>query len=180
MTNEDQLKIEPDKHAEFLSYFTKDHQRLFGYIFSLLHNRADTEDVFQQTSLTLWRRFDEFDRDREFFPWGCGIAFNSVRNFLRVSGRSRLRFNDQLLQTIAEERIPAEPQLRNFADRLEWCIARLGDRDRELIRQAYSKDQTATDIAKSTGRALQTVYNRLNLIRRELGNCVQRQIASDS
>ncbi|MEP3481287.1 MAG: sigma-70 family RNA polymerase sigma factor [Fuerstiella sp.] len=173
MSDENDDFEKPERQTEFLSFFTKDHQRIFGYIFSQLHNRADTEDVFQQTSLSLWRRFDEFDRDREFFPWACGVAFNTVRNFLRKSGRSRLHFNDELLSKISEERVASDTELQAFGDRLDQCINRLGEKDRKLIRQAYRGNQTVIEIAETMGRAVRTLYNRLNLIRRKLAECME-------
>jgi RNA polymerase sigma factor (sigma-70 family) len=91
-----------DQYAEFLRYFAKHHGRLFGYIYSLLPNRADAEDVFQRTSLVLWQKFDRYDPSEPFFPWACGVAFYEVRNFLRVSNRERLRFNSELLGKLAE------------------------------------------------------------------------------
>lgn len=164
----------------FLSLFARDHQRIFGYIFSQLANRADAEDVFQQTSLVLWKRFDEFDQDREFFPWACGVAFYTVRNFLRVAGRSRLRFSDDLLKSIADERVTVDPRLKQYSDALDNCIQKLSDKDRALIRKAYGGDETIKEIADSLGRAIQTVYNRLNQIRRKLAECVSRNLATES
>lgn len=164
-------------HAQFLMCFARDHQRILSYIFSLLHNRADAEDVFQQTSLTLWQKFGDYDRERDFFPWACGVAFYTVRNFLRVSGRNPLRFSDDLLKTIADERVVADGRLSHYGELLEECLQRLNRADQSLVRQAYSGETTIKELADSLGRAVQTVYNRLNAIRHKLGDCVDRKIA---
>lgn len=166
-----------DDHAYFLRCFSRDHQRIFSYIFSLLHNRTDTEDVFQQTSLTLWQKFGDFDREREFFPWACGVAFYKVRNFLRVSGRSRLCFSDDLLKTLADERVVEDPRMSRYGDALDECVQTLSGADRKLVRQAYSGDETIKELAVSLGRAVQTLYNRLNTIRCKLAECVNHRIA---
>ena len=49
---------------------------------ALLPNEQDAQDVFQRTSLVLWQKFDQFDSDRDFLPWACGVAHYEVRNFL--------------------------------------------------------------------------------------------------
>ena len=169
-----------EDHALFLSYFARDHQRIFAYIFSLLPKRPDAEDVFQQTCMVLWQKFGDFDRERDFFPWACGVAFYTARNFMRVAGRSRLQFNDDLLRVIADERVAEDSRLQHYSDMLDRCMRQLTEKDRDLIREAYGGDNTIKEIAQSLGRAAQTVYNRLNTIRRKLANCVDRRLATQS
>ena len=79
------------------------HERLFAYVFSLLPRRADAEDVFQRTSLTLWQKFEQWDRVTPFLSWACGVAFYQVRNFVRVASRDRLQFSDDLLARLSDE-----------------------------------------------------------------------------
>ncbi|MCD4728899.1 MAG: hypothetical protein K8R46_14670 [Pirellulales bacterium] len=43
-----------------MSLFAQVHDSLFAYVFSLLPHWSDAEDVFQQTSLVLWRKFGSF------------------------------------------------------------------------------------------------------------------------
>ena len=46
-----------DSSAEFARLLREAHRELFGFIFAMLQNRADAEDVYQQTALVLWRKF---------------------------------------------------------------------------------------------------------------------------
>ena len=57
--------------------------QLFGYIYSLVRDLDDADDLFQQTSLVLWDKFDLFDPSRSFVGWACGVARYEVLNFLR-------------------------------------------------------------------------------------------------
>jgi len=162
---------------QFLEHFAKHHERILAHIFSLLPNEQDARDVFQKTSLVLWRKFDQFVPDGDFFAWACGIAYYEVRNFLRMAGRERLQFSDELLQTLSEERLrrrqPSDPR----AQLLVECIQKLSRKERELIHQVYACERSVKELAEQTGRAVQTVYNRLNLIRRKLLVCMQRGLA---
>src|ERR1700689_3778613 len=82
--------------AGFADYLRQHQSQLFGYIHSLVRDLNDAEDLFQQTTMILWNKFDEFDRARRFIAWGCGVARLEVANFLRARGRQHLYFSDEL------------------------------------------------------------------------------------
>src|SRR5262245_16710123 len=86
----------PPGAAEFAELLRRDQTRLYGYIHSLVLDLNDADDLLQQTTLILWKKFGGFDRDRSFFAWACGIARLEVANFLRSRGRQRLYFSDEL------------------------------------------------------------------------------------
>jgi len=46
-----------------------------------------------------------------------------------------------------------------------------------LVELIYTKGVDVGEVARQQGRAPQTIYNKLNLIRRTLALCVQRRIA---
>lgn len=171
-------EIEHTGKPQFVYYFSRDHQRIFAYIFTLLPNRTDAEDVFQKTSLTLWQKFDEFEHERDFCSWACGIAFFTVRNFLRVSGRHRLYFDDDLISTMADERVSQQKRSDARIEALDHCIAKLNNADRDLVFRAYEDGSSIKDIASQMGRSVQTLYNRLNRIRRGLVECVDTNLVS--
>jgi RNA polymerase sigma-70 factor (ECF subfamily) len=52
-----------DDYEEFLGLFSRNQARVQAYIRSLVPDAAHADDVFQATSLVLWRNFATFDRD---------------------------------------------------------------------------------------------------------------------
>ena len=88
--------------VEFAEYLGRDQARLYGYIHSLVRDVHDADDLFQQTTLILWNKFDDYDRSRSFLSWACGVARLEVCNFLRSRGRQRLYFSDDLNLLLAE------------------------------------------------------------------------------
>ena len=62
------------RYEAFLQHFTRVQGPLMAYVRSLVHDPAGADDVFQATSLTLWRRFDAFRAGEPFLPWALGIA----------------------------------------------------------------------------------------------------------
>src|SRR5262245_65027314 len=103
------------RKAEFAEDLRPDQTRLYGYIHSLVRDLNDADDLFQQTTLILWKKFGEFDREGNFFAWACGIARLEVANFLRSRGRQRLYFNDDLSLLLIEAQ--AEVADNELADR---------------------------------------------------------------
>ncbi len=164
-----------DLESMFLRCLAVERRRLYHFIFSLVPNAADAEDVFQQASIAMWKRFSDFDSSRNFYPWACGVAFYTVQNFRRSSARRRLLFSDELIQLIADERLTGADRRRYRLDLLQDCLALLKERDREIVRQAYEQGSTAAEIAEGIGKAVQTVHNRLSKIRRDLLACINRK-----
>ena len=152
----------------FVAEFARHRDRLFAYVYSLLPRREDAEDVFQRTSVVLWQKVGTWEPGVDFLSWASGVAFYEVRNFLRVSGRDRLRFGDALLERLAEERAATLATRDERVAALDGCLRALEAAERELIRRAYGDDVAVRALAVERGKAAQTLYNRLNQIRRKL------------
>ncbi|MGQ9505371.1 MAG: sigma-70 family RNA polymerase sigma factor [Thermogutta sp.] len=161
----------------FLEQFTANHERIFGYIFSLVHNEQDARDIFQKVSLLLWQKFEMFDQEADFFAWACGVAYNEVRNYFRTSSRNRLCFNQELLDTLATERVDDDEESDIRLEVLRDCLAQLPQHERDLLMEVYAEGHAIREVAERRGKATQTLYNRLNLIRRKLFNEVQQALA---
>jgi RNA polymerase sigma-70 factor, ECF subfamily len=80
-----------DGQRVFAEQLTRDQHRIFAYIVTLVANRDDAEDIFQDACLVLWEKWKEYDSRRSFFGWACGVAHNKVRNKLRTSQTATVR-----------------------------------------------------------------------------------------
>src|SRR6516225_7014590 len=80
----------PTPSKLFLRLFLQNERRLYAYILTLLPNRADADDVFQEASLVLWDKFDERHPPDDFAAWGCCIAYFKVLDFCKRSQRRRV------------------------------------------------------------------------------------------
>jgi RNA polymerase sigma-70 factor (ECF subfamily) len=167
-----------DRHETFVRLLNESHRRLLGYLMSLLGNRHDAEDVLQRASVTMWRRFETFEPGTDFMAWASTVAFYEAKNFQRVATRSRLRFDDELLSTLAVERLDDLRHLDVRLDALEHCVGKLDEANRKLVEAVYGEDADIAALAAQLGRAPQTLYNRLNVIRRVLADCVERRLES--
>jgi RNA polymerase sigma-70 factor (ECF subfamily) len=144
---------------------------------SLVVNRHDAEDVLQRAGIIMWRRFATYEAGTDFIAWATTVCFYEARNFLRTVGRARVTFDDRLLEILAAERALDVRRWNPRLDALETCLDKLDSSGRELVEAVYSQGLDASELAHRRGLAVQTIYNKLNFIRRTLAECVQRRLA---
>jgi RNA polymerase sigma-70 factor, ECF subfamily len=172
--------MDPVRHQQFAEQFVLHQDRVYGYIVTMLPNRHDAEDVFQQTSLILWQKWDQFDPGRDFVAWACGVAHNEVRNFLRRHGRQRVLFSDKLMSNLADLRLQSQPILQPRRDALVECMKKLDYLCREMLERCYAAGASMGAIAKQFRMTPNALYLRLRRIRRDLMECIHRTISDDS
>jgi len=164
----------------FVQLLAKHEPAVRAFIFSLLPNWADAEEVMQDTSLVIWRKFDQFVPGTNFLRWACRIAELEVRRFRSKKHRDRLRFGDPTLEQIASIQIEESDLLDLRRRALVDCVKRLNDRDRSLLASRYVDNVPGKKIATEKGQLVETIYKRLQRIRRRLYDCVSRAVAVDS
>jgi len=166
-----------DDYELFLALFTKCQTRIQAFIRTLVHDSAQADDVFQSTSLVLWRSFATFRRDAEFLPWALGTARHQVLVHWRTQRRDRHVFSEALLADLADSTAAAVETAEARMAALEACIATLSDRQRELIRLFYGENQAAGAIASRWGRTVHAVYKALKVMRKALLDCVTTKLS---
>ena len=166
-----------DRHARFLRLYTRHQHSILAYIFTLVANRADAEDLLQETSVVLWEKFDQFEPDTDFVAWACRVAFLKVLNHRRQSARADLLLEDDLLETLAARTLQLAPQLEQRRQALADCISRLAERDRQMILARYEPGGGVQRAAEVSGRSLGATYKALYRIRKALFDCVTLRVA---
>jgi RNA polymerase sigma factor (sigma-70 family) len=116
----------------FLRLFLQNQRRIYAYVLTLLPNRADADDLFQEASLVLWDKFDESAPPDDFAAWGCRIAYFKVLDFCKKHQRRRVLFSQALLERVAETALEqsAALQLDERREALADCLGKLNDRYR--------------------------------------------------
>jgi RNA polymerase sigma-70 factor (ECF subfamily) len=172
------MNAESERKIEFAEHLRQHQTQLFSYIYSLVRDLDDAEDLFQQTSLVLWHKYDQFDSSRSFVAWACGVARFEVSNYLRARSRRRLYFTDalNLLLVDAQSELADDPQEAR-RDALAGCMKKLRRRDQELLETCYDPSIRIPDVARTWGRSTQSIHNSLRRIRRALFDCVRRSLA---
>ncbi len=176
----DDLRRDPELYEQFLKLFTREQFRIVAWIRAIVHDPAASADVFQDTSLELWRSFPEFHLDADFLRWSLGVARHQVLKYWRKAKRDRLAFSDELIHQLAVDALSLSDELAPRQAALDDCVKQLSDRQRDLIHRFYGENQNATDIASDWQRSVHTVYKSLKVMRRSLLECVEAKLMEQS
>ena len=178
-----QSGMEPDPDAsatETLIVFLTEHQeRLFRYIFSLVPSEADAKDILQETSVAIFRKFDQYDTTRPFLPWAYRFAYLQVCKHREKSTRLPLLFSEDVIDLLASERALVEPQLDERLRLLDLCLEKLGGGDRELLTSRYGRRESAEEMMERFALSRRTLFRNLELLRERLHDCVTRQLKAE-
>ena len=168
------------QHDQFVERFVRSQDRIYAYLVTLLPNRMDAEEVFQQTSLVLWKKWQDFDPTRDFVRWACGIAHHEVCTFLRKHvDKRRVYLSEELLADVAEARLEAHDVLEARRRALRHCLQQLKDNQRQLLERCYAGKDTIKTIAAGLGQRPNVVYMILKRLRRTLFECINRAVAAE-
>ncbi len=153
--------------------------RIYGFIRSLVPNRADAEDLLQETASVLWRKFEEFDPDSNFLAWALSVARYQVLYFYQKSKRDVLRFSEEFIDAVSADTVAESVRLGGLEEMLSKCLAKLSDRDRQLLAARYWQELAPKTLAAKLGQPLKTIYSSLDRIRRYLTECMRRRLTAE-
>jgi RNA polymerase sigma-70 factor, ECF subfamily len=165
---------------QFVQLFAKCQMGLQAYIWTLVANRADADDLMQETSVALWRKWSEYDPQRDFFRWACGIAFIEVLRYRRRTASERLWFSEELMETLAVEFLSDSAVYEQRTVALQGCLEKLPARDRKIIEARYRNGATIQAVAEELRRPVSTLYKMVARIRDRLHMCIEGTIARES
>ncbi len=163
---------------QFVRVLTGHQPQLYAFIRLLVPQRADAEEVLQETNATLWRKVDEFPDVKNFRAWSCAIARLEVLRYRQTRQRDRLVFNGEFIDTVIERVNQQGELLDERRQALDNCIDKLRQRDRDLIQRRYVEGATTQSVAEAVGRSIDAVYKSLARIRRTLFECVERRLSA--
>ena len=165
--------------SAFISRLMAHRHRIYAFIAKQLVNPADVEDVFQRTSIVLWKKIGQFNPDGSFFHWACGVAHNEVRNFLTGQRRSRLHFDVELVDLLAQEAEAEEDISEARLGALRECMAHLPDRQQRILQQCYAGTASVTEVAEGLSRSRDALYKQLARLREKLADCIRLRLGRE-
>ncbi len=164
---------EGEDRSQFLSLYLEIQPSLRSYLLALLRDADDMEDVFQEVSMVLWKRFDDYDQAHPFAHWAMGIARNHAARWRRAGGRRPAWLSPEVEKQLADTYQELEEELSDRRRALSVCVEKLGGKARELLALRYEKKYSLQRIADLRQRSLNAVNKSLGKIRRFLARCAE-------
>lgn len=168
-----------ERTETFLQLFVQTEPRIYAFIRTMVLNRMDAEDLFQETAGVLWREFDKFEPGTHFDRWALAVALNQVRYFRQKHHRNLLAFSEPLFASIASTAEGLSEHTEDFLSELQRCMEKLDETDRDLVRRRYQPSVTSSSLARELGRSVSTISRSLNRIQHALLRCIRRTISED-
>ncbi|WP_016957784.1 sigma-70 family RNA polymerase sigma factor [Catenovulum agarivorans] len=165
--------------SEFKKLFEADKNRLYTYIYAFVSNQAIADDIFQETSLTLWQEFEKFELGTNFSKWANVIAFNRVRHHRQANKKYQLGLSDDFLQEFSNNIAILESQYGTQEQKwryLEHCRSLLSDPLKQIYHNFYVENLTAQDLADKTGRSIHAIRKSVFKLRKKLYDCVEKKV----
>lgn len=165
---------------DFVRLFSRHEGSVRAFVASLLPSWEGVDEVLQEASVVMWRKFDQFDRDREgssFLNWAFMIARYEALMYRRKKATDRLVFSEdvfELLAAEANEIIEAQPLRR---EALAKCMLKLKPSQQELVHVVYTDGISIKDAAAKVGRTPTGLYKALARIRQMLQRCIRLTVS---
>lgn len=167
---------DPKRYNEFAELIRLHTSHVLAYINSLVLNWSDADDLFQETCVVLWQKFDDFQSGTNFLAWALRIADHKVMKFQTQRSRHTV-FLSRLRESLQEDFLERSPDdAANALASLSNCMDKLSPQDRSLVKSCYMDHVAVRQLAATLGRPLKSVQNSLYRIRGCLLDCVRREL----
>ena len=171
-------------HDEFVSLLTASQRRLSAFISTLVVDRADAEDVLQETNMALWAMAERFEPGTDFVAWACRVAQLRVLRQRTAAKRLRIQLSQPVVEMLAGEMLDESrldslvhaEQFERRRDALASCLRELSDRNRDLLLQHYEAGKSLGDLGATLGRNRKAMAQLFLRIRSALRSCIQRHL----
>jgi RNA polymerase sigma-70 factor, ECF subfamily len=168
-----------DNVERFTALFLQHGRAIYSHIRALVPHLSDVDDAFQETSVTLWEKFDQYRPQTDFRAWACRIAYYKVLQLRDRQIRSPRLFSPQFLDLMSEELIVMSDVLDAHTEALLLCREKLNQRDRDLLDRFHRDGATAKDVARKVGRNVDYVYRAIRRIHDVLIDCIEQALSED-
>ena len=165
-----------DRGQLFSQLLIANRHRIYGFIYSLVQNHQGAEDLMQEVSMVLWRRFDQFEEGTDFAVWAFAVARYCTLNWRRKQARLPLTLDDDDLMRLVDESVAVGCEMSDRRDDLQHCLGKLPEKLRKILWSRYQKEEGANDIAAKQGLSVRSVYLFLEKAHSLLLGCMQQRM----
>ena len=159
---------------DYISYnklFDRYYGRLCQYVYSLLMDRNDAEDVVQELFLNLWKNRGRIEIKENVSGYLYRMAKHLALNFIRskVQTGSLSENQDLLLLSYEDNQLESE----EFRIALYDCIDHLPDRSREVLLLHRVKGLKQKEISEKLSISVKTIKNLIWMSLQKLKECLE-------
>jgi len=166
------------KNRRFFELYGQCQNRLFSFLFMMVHNEQDAEDLLQDTAASMLEKFETYEPGTNFTAWSMTIAKHKAINFLRRNAKTRPRFRDDFYERIAQLESREDDHFSDRALAMETCLKRLEGPDKRILQMRYEQEHSMKKIAEILGRSKTGIYHTMARIHNLLLSCIRAEMTN--
>ena len=147
-------------------------QRVFSYIFQMVKDHDNTNDIFQEVFIKVIKSLkkDTYNHEGKLLSWILRIAHNQVIDYFRknskmpIAGRSSNSNEDfDIFDHIKLEEKSAEDVMidQQISEDIRLLIEELPEEQMEVVKMRYFLQMSFKDISEKTGVSINTSLGRM-------------------
>lgn len=168
-----------DSGTEFVRLWTQHQNEVRRYVFMLLPRKTDADDVLQETSASLWTKFEEYDTSKPFVAWAMRFARIEVLRFRQKQSREKLVFSDEVFELLCTTVIGEASMLEERRRALDGCLQKLNNDERQVLLDRYASRSTIRERAERDGVSVHKLYYLVEKLRGQLLECITATLKRD-
>lgn len=163
---------EGDEFA-FIGLYNRFKNPVYAFCLKMLGDRAQAEDVMQETFLRVYENRDRLMKTSSFKSWLFTIARNQCLNTIRKSGRTVMMYPAARNSLVSQDTPVSHMEKSEQVEYVTELLARLKPDYREVIILREYQNLSYQEIAAATRSSLSAVKSRLFKARRKLEQMMQ-------
>lgn len=163
--------VREDDYISYNKLFERYYGRLCQYVYSILMDKEDTEDVVQELFLTLWRNRKKIEIGENVSGYLYRMAKNMSLNHIRAKANYKALLENQ--ERILSYYEQSSPETDEFRIALFDCIDRLPDRSREVLLLHRVEGLKQKEISEKLCISVKTIKNQIWTSMQKLRKCIE-------
>ena len=170
----------PDQQ-ELTARFLACRHGLFSFIYGLIRNPEDAEDLLQEVWLRFSAAVERGASIEEPAHWCRATARNLILHYWRDRKNAKVIVDNELFELVELAFIEQDLQQDLWEARrhaLTECIESLPEKSKRLVALKYGEAQTAEEVARLLNQSAPSILMALSRIRRVLQQCAEKKLKS--
>jgi RNA polymerase sigma-70 factor (ECF subfamily) len=169
-----------DLQTKFLRVHLAHQRALFAYLLAAVREPARAEDLLQEVTLVLWKRFGEYREELPYAAWAFGVARRELAMHFRERGKEAAPLSLEILDRVAPALEAREEELSAESRALHGCVEKLAPPHRDLLRLRYQEGLPLRTVSERLGQSLAAVNMKIVRLRKALLDCTRRALSGEA
>lgn len=152
----------------------------FSVAFRIMNDEEESNDIVQESFITVWNKIGNFDPEKKFSNWLYRIVVNKCYDALRKRKRMQLVYPDANSWNIAGLFSESNPERKldneEIGKMIRQLTFKLSTKQKIVFVMSELEGLSHEDIADITGMAKTIIKSNLNHARRKIGEMIKKYI----